>query len=154
MFSASDRDHLRLISGSLRQTFKNQMMKSLFKTSFNLSIFKRLNTGISTKCNKCHKCNRTREAICIKTWETATEGESTTTEAIEEETEVAEVEVVNTIKTIKAARTSTSAEETKDTITTRDKIWGNQACHNHNNNQDKLTNSKCNSSSQQHHKCR
>lgn len=144
---------MRLISGSLRKTFKNQTMKSQFKTSFNLSIFKSNNTGISTKCNKCHKCNRTREAIRIKTWETATEEESTTTEAIEEATEVAEEEVVTTIKTTNPARTITS-DKTKVTITTRDKTWGSQACLNHNNHKDKLTNSKCNSSSQQHHKYR
>merc|ERR1712086_869011 len=104
------KDHLKLISGSQRLTFKNQTMRSLSKTSFNSLIFKRLKTGISTKCNKCNQCNRTKEAIFIKIWAMEIEVESTTIEeAIEAET-----------RTTKAVRTLTK-DRTKVTITIRDK---------------------------------
>merc|ERR1712086_186899 len=112
------KDHLKLISGSQRLTFKSQTMRSLSKTSFNSLIFKRLKTGISTKCNKCNQCNRTKEAIFIKIWAMEIEVESTTIEAIEVATEVVEVEAET--RTTKAVRTLTK-DRTKVTITIRDK---------------------------------
>lgn len=79
----------------------------------------------------------------------------TTEEATEAETEVeAEVEVDTRTRTIRVETTKEEEDKTKVTITTRDKTWPNQTCLNLNNQQGKLTNSKCNSSSQQHHKCR
>jgi len=147
------RDHLKSISGNQRLIFRNQTKRSQFKISFNSSIFKKLKTGISTKCNKCNQCNRTKEAIFIKTWETEIEVVSTTTEAQEEATGAVEAEAVTTTKTTKVAKTSTK-DKTKVTITTRDKTKGNQECLNHHNLKDKLILSKCSSSSQQHHNCR
>lgn len=82
---------------------------------------------------------------------------TTTGEATEVATEVEVAEVDTRTRTIKVVRTKTKEEEAKEvTITTRDKEWLNQTqtCLNLHKQQDKLTNSKCSSSSQQHHKCR